>query len=99
MSDDLFFPESLAGIHVHMVGAKGTGMTALAEILSARGAILSGSDVPDVFYTDAILKALGLALSSGFDAGRVPSETQLVVHSAAYARDVNPELLEAARRG
>ena len=37
------FPEKLEGLHVHLVGAKGTGMTALAEILKKRGAILTGS--------------------------------------------------------
>ena len=74
-------------------------MAALAEIFSARGAMLSGSDVPDVFYTDAILKSLGVIVSRGFEAGHVPPETRLVVHSAAYARESNPELLEAARRG
>lgn len=99
MPDELSLPDSLAGLRVHLVGAKGTGMSALAEILSARGAILSGSDVPEVFYTDAILKALGVDLGVGFDADHLPPETSLVVHSAAYARDVNPELIEAARRG
>jgi UDP-N-acetylmuramate--alanine ligase len=99
MSDDPSLPESLEGLPIHMVGAKGTGMAALAEIFSARGARLSGSDVPDVFYTDAILKSLGVVVSRGFEAGHVPAQTRLVVHSAAYSRDGNPELLEAARRG
>jgi UDP-N-acetylmuramate--alanine ligase len=87
------------GLRVHLVGAKGTGMTALAEILAARGAILSGSDVPDTFYTDAILASLGVRLGSGFDAAQLPSDAALVVHSAAYPRESNPQLLEAARRG
>ncbi len=99
MPDDLFSAGLLAGLHIHLVGAKGSGMAALAEILSARGAVLSGSDVSDVFYTDAILKSIGLELSTGFDESHIPPDTRLVVHSAAYARDANPELLEAARRG
>lgn len=37
-------------------------MTALAEILKKRGAILTGSDVADVFYTDSILHSLGVEL-------------------------------------
>lgn len=89
----------LGGLHIHLVGAKGTGMAALAEILAARGAVLSGSDVGDVFYTDRILAGIGLNPSVGFDAAHVPSGTNLVVHSAAYAPDRNPELQEAARRG
>ena len=93
------FPSSLEGFRVHLVGAKGTGMAALAEILAAKGAVLSGSDVAEVFYTDAILARIGLDLKLGFDAGNLPEALDLVVHSAAYARDRNPELLEASRRG
>jgi UDP-N-acetylmuramate--alanine ligase len=74
-------------------------MSALAEILNARGAILTGSDVADVFYTDAILKAIGVSMRVGFDASHLPEDAALVVHSPAYPRDANPELLEAARRG
>jgi UDP-N-acetylmuramate--alanine ligase len=99
MSAEISLPASLEGLAVHLVGAKGTGMSALAEILSDKGARLSGSDVADVFYTDAILSSLGVKMSVGFDAGHLGAETKLVVHSAAYARDSNPELLEAARRG
>ncbi len=53
-------PSSIAGFRVHLVGIKGTGMTALAEVLSARGARISGSDTGETFYTDAILKRLGI---------------------------------------
>lgn len=89
----------LAGLGVHLVGAKGTGMAALAEIFAARGARLSGSDVAEVFYTDAILAGIGLVPEIGFDPSHLPSGTGLVLHSAAYSRDSNPELVEAARRG
>jgi UDP-N-acetylmuramate--alanine ligase len=92
-------PESLEGVRIHLVGAKGTGMAALAEILAAKGALLSGSDVADVFYTDAILAGLGVRMSSGFEASALPADASYVIHSAAYARDKNPQLIEAARRG
>ncbi len=74
-------------------------MTALAEILSAGGALLSGSDVPETFYTDAILRDIGLAVASPFSAANLGPELDLVIHSAAYSPELNPELLEAARRG
>ncbi len=45
MAENLW-PASLAGQRVHLVGIKGTGMAALAEILVRRGAVVSGSDVP-----------------------------------------------------
>ncbi len=92
-------PPSLEGLRIHLVGAKGTGVAALAEILAAGGARLSGSDVADVFYTDAILASLGVAMSVGFEASLLPEDAELVIHSAAYARDSNPQLMEAIRRG
>jgi UDP-N-acetylmuramate--alanine ligase len=92
-------PDSLSGLRIHLVGAKGTGIAALAEILSSLGARLSGSDVADVFYTDNILDALGVAMNVGFESSNLLVDTAIVIHSAAYSRDSNPELLEAARRG
>jgi UDP-N-acetylmuramate--alanine ligase len=92
-------PENLNGLAIHLVGAKGTGMCALAEILRGNGARLSGSDVPDVFYTDAILKELGIRLFSGFSADHVSEGLACVIHSAAYKRAENPELIEADRLG
>ena len=92
-------PEQLRGCKIHLVGAKGTGMAALAELLAARGACLSGSDVAEVFYTDAILASIGLNPYAGFEAAHIDPSIRLVVHSAAYRRDANPELLEASRLG
>jgi UDP-N-acetylmuramate--alanine ligase len=92
------FPETLKGLHIHLVGAKGTGMTALAEILHNRGALLTGSDVPDVFYTDSILHSLNVRLFENFDAQHVPADTDLVIYSAAYSREANPELRAAIQR-
>ncbi len=81
---------------VHMVGAKGVGMTALAEILSRRGARLSGSDTPEVFFTDEILGRLGMRLTEGFNEDAVTPAVDLVIYSAAYAPATNPELKKAA---
>jgi len=93
------FPEALDGLHIHLVGAKGTGMTALAEILHHNGAILSGSDVPDVFYTDTILSSLGVKLASPFDVKNLPPDADLVIYSAAYSIEGNPELSAAHEKG
>lgn len=92
------FPASISGLSIHLVGAKGTGMTALAEILHGKGARLTGSDVPDVFYTDSILHALGIQVFETFDASHLAADTSLVIHSAAYSRETNPELKEALAR-
>ena len=81
-----------------MVGIKGTGMAALAEILSSRGASLTGSDVADRFYTDEILKRLGIsALPFGED--NVGEGVDLVIHSSAYSAETNGDLAKAKRLG
>lgn len=95
----LSFPDTLKGKRVHFIGAKGTGMAALAEIIAAKGAVLSGSDVPDTFYTDAILRSLRMRLSEFFDAANLDGDTDLVIYSDAYNAATNPEMAEAARRG
>ncbi len=92
------FPTTIKGLSIYLVGAKGTGMTALAEILHNKGAKLTGSDVPDVFYTDSILHSLGIPVFENFDARHVTSDIDLVIHSAAYSRETNPELREANAR-
>ena len=56
----IFFPKDLKDFRIHFVGIKGTGMAALVEICVSRGAIVTGSDVPDHFYTDEILKKLNI---------------------------------------
>ena len=58
--EDNLLPENFNGFKIHMVGIKGTGMTALAQLLVSRGAVITGSDVEEVFYTDEILKKLAI---------------------------------------
>jgi UDP-N-acetylmuramate--alanine ligase len=60
---------------------------------------VSGSDTTETFYTDAVLQRLSIPYREGFREENLPADTQLVVHSAAYRRDENPELLSAAQRG
>ncbi len=92
-------PERLAGLKVYLVGIKGTGMCALAELLLDSGALVSGSDTPEKFYTDRILEDLGISFHEGFRSGQLPDDTDLVIHSAAYEADTNPELAAALERG
>ena len=89
----------LAGAVIYFVGIKGTGMTALAELFRSRGAIVTGSDIDDIFYTDEILNELGIPVFRGFDGANLPESTQMLVHSAAYSPESNPEIIEASRRG
>lgn len=82
-----------------MVGIKGTGMAALAEILCSHGVELSGSDTDERFYTDDILAALPVRLHEGFATENLPPTADLVIYSAAYDPQTHPELTAAADRG
>ncbi|GAB1455510.1 hypothetical protein MASR2M48_08170 [Spirochaetota bacterium] len=79
-------PAHLAGVRIHLVGAKGTGVCALAELLVGAGAIVSGSDVLDSFYTDEVLAALGVPVYP-FSADTIVPGIELVIYSAAYRLD------------
>lgn len=84
--------------YIHLVGIKGAGMTALAEILAARGVALTGSDTAEVFFTDKILKKLGIFYTESFDEKNIPAKTELVIHSTVYSPGENPELRSAIER-
>jgi UDP-N-acetylmuramate--alanine ligase len=74
-------------------------MTALADILASRGALVTGSDTADTFYTDAILRRLGIPVLEGFAATNVPPDAELLVHSAAYDPTTHVEVTAARSRG
>lgn len=81
---------------VHLVGVGGAHMSAIARILLSRGHQVSGSDLKRSPVIDA-LKALGLAGYEGHDAAHVGDAEMVVTTSAA--KEDNPELAEARRRG
>lgn len=87
----------LQGKHVYMIGIGGCGMSGLARMLRARGAVMSGSDMAPSLATDALEAE---SISVGFDqlSGHLPESCDLVVASAAIKPD-HPQLLEADRRG
>lgn len=91
-------PEDFKGVHFHFVGIKGTGMVALVEILNARGAIITGSDVSERFYTDEILDKIGLK-ALPFASENITDSVQFVIYSSAYSPEKNPDLMEAKKRG
>ena len=102
MSNSLFLPENMNGFRMHFVGIKGTGMAALVEICAARGAVITGSDVEERFYTDEILERLGikpLPFSKDNIGGNGSPLPDIVVYSSAYKLDVNPDLIQACEQG
>jgi UDP-N-acetylmuramate--alanine ligase len=83
------------GARVYFIGIKGTGMCALAELMHNRGMVVSGSDRSEVFYTDDILRELGIPFYETFDASHIgegKDAPDMVVYSAAYSSEENPEI-------
>ena len=80
----------------HLIGIGGAGMSAVAELLLARGHAVSGSDQRDS-ATLARLRGLGAQVFAGHDAAHVPADAALVVSTAV--RETNPELAVARARG
>jgi len=80
---------------VYFIGIKGTGVCALAELMHNSGLKCSGSDIPEVFYTDAILKELKIPYYEDFNAEHINKNIDFIVYSAAYSADSNPEMARA----
>ncbi|PKH44043.1 UDP-N-acetylmuramate--L-alanine ligase [Nocardioides alpinus] len=81
---------------IHCVGIGGAGISAIARILAARGHTVTGSDDHDTPFLPS-LRELGVTCHLGYDAAHVGDADTLVVTTAA--REDNPEVLEARRRG
>lgn len=87
------------GASVYLVGIKGTGVCALAELMHNSGMKVSGSDTTEKFYTDEILKELKIPYYENFDATHITKDINIVIHSAAYNAETNPELVRAQEIG
>lgn len=82
--------------HVHCIGIGGIGLSAIAEILLARGYTVTGSDMKESEMVDKLI-AGGANIFLGHRAKNVEG-ADLVVYSAAVSQD-NPELVRAAELG
>jgi UDP-N-acetylmuramate--alanine ligase len=87
---------------VHLVGIKGVGMTALAQILLSRGCKVTGSDGQAKFFTDEVIKRFKIPLSEKFAAENIPKDVDFVISSSAYFHKGeslgNAEVTEALNR-
>ncbi|MCQ2397265.1 MAG: Mur ligase domain-containing protein, partial [Lentisphaeria bacterium] len=83
--------------HVHFCGIGGVGVSALAHMMLDAGLSVSGSDAVTSAYT-AKLSERGATIAIGERAENVPSETDLLVYSAAVTED-NPERQFALSHG
>jgi len=75
----------------YFIGIKGVGMTMLAQFLHSRGKEVSGSDITDVFMTDAVLKKEGISFRAPFNPGNIPAGT-VIIHSSAFTVENNAEV-------
>ncbi|TMW71757.1 UDP-N-acetylmuramate--L-alanine ligase [Alteribacter natronophilus] len=80
----------------HFIGIKGSGMSALAQILSDMKYDVQGSDVEKVFFTQKPLEKKGIPLLP-FDKSNI-REGQTIIASAAYGED-HTEVQAASGKG
>lgn len=81
---------------IHVVGAGGAGMSAIAIVLAAMGHTVTGSDLKASPVIDR-LTAAGIDVAIGHRATNVGDAGVVTVSTAI--RDDNPEVVEAGRRG
>lgn len=82
-----------------MIGIKGVGMTAIAQLLKLRGKNVCGSDTSEKFFTDDVLVKSGIKFYESFNAEHLDTERpDLVIYSTAY-NDKNVELAMARKSG
>jgi UDP-N-acetylmuramate--alanine ligase len=82
---------------VHVIGAGGIGVSAVAKLLASQGRRVSGSDLGANEATQELSDA-GIPVAIGHAAANVPADADLVIYSSAVPED-NPERQEASRRG
>lgn len=80
------------GMHLHLVGIGGAGMSAIAQVLVGRGFVVSGSDQQANERT-AALQAAGATLYVGHHADQIAGADALVISSAVPEK--NPEVAAA----
>ncbi len=83
---------------IHIIGIKGSGVVAIVEMLASMGVEITGSDKNERFFTDDILKRLGIKYFENFSAENIPKDTDLVIYSTAYNSENNIEFQEAQKR-
>jgi UDP-N-acetylmuramate--alanine ligase len=82
---------------VHIVGAGGAGMSAIATVLAAMGHRVSGSDLKESAGLER-LRVAGVAVSVGHAAANLGSDVDVVAVSTAVPPG-NPEVRAATERG
>lgn len=85
--------------HIHFVGIKGVGLTALALCTQDLGIKITGSDIEEEFVTDETLKRRGISWNIGFGEENLKPRPDLVVTTGAHGGLNNPEVVAARDLG
>jgi UDP-N-acetylmuramate: L-alanyl-gamma-D-glutamyl-meso-diaminopimelate ligase len=85
-------------MHIHIVAVSGTGMGALAGLLTELGHHVSGSDVAFDPPMGPALESWGVRCLQGFDPKHLEPAPDLIVIGNVCRKD-NPEVLAAMQRG
>ncbi|MDP7382549.1 MAG: Mur ligase domain-containing protein, partial [Acidimicrobiales bacterium] len=88
-------PDLSEARHIHLVGAGGAGMGAIADVLHRRGHTVTGSDLKDGPVVER-LRVAGMEIHVGHDAANVGA-ADLVAISTAIPEH-NPEVRAANER-
>ncbi|WP_226036393.1 UDP-N-acetylmuramate--L-alanine ligase [Aquibacillus saliphilus] len=80
----------------HFIGIKGTGMSALAQILNDSGEKVQGSDVEKVFFTQEVLEEKNIPILP-FSKNNI-EEGLTIIAGNAFSDD-HEEIIEAKRQG
>ena len=84
------------GMHLHLVGVGGSGMSAIANVLLDRGFTISGSDLQENETVEA-LRERGANVITGHAEENIAGAAALIVSSAVPAD--NPEIIAARKNG
>ena len=85
--------------HIHFVGIKGVGMAALALCAQDMGIKVTGSDIPELFITDKVLKERGISYKTTFSADNLSPKPDLVITTGAHGGLKNIEVAAAVSLG
>ncbi|HFC12296.1 MAG TPA: UDP-N-acetylmuramate--L-alanine ligase, partial [Anaerolineae bacterium] len=85
-----------AGMHIHLVGIGGSGLSAIALVLLGRGFVVSGSDMQESRYMAALRKR-GATVYTGHSGAYVSGADVVLISSAIP--DLNPEIIAANLMG
>lgn len=81
---------------LHFTGIKGSGMSALAQIMHDMGAQVQGSDIAQHFFTEERLRERGITILP-FDPENIQPNMTIIAGNAF--NDSHPELVQAREQG